>query len=70
MIIRLSLFILGCILGCKSCNNLIINLIRGAGGSRTLMAKLLSSEYVFTVHSFLAAQTAQYAKCPPYKKVT
>ena len=34
------------------------------------MAKLLSSEYVFTVHSFLAAQTAQYAKCPPYKKVT
>ena len=26
MIIRLSLFILGCILGCKSCNNLIINL--------------------------------------------
>ena len=33
MIIRLSLFILGCISGCKSCNNLIINLICGAGGS-------------------------------------
>lgn len=32
MIIRLSLFILGCISGCKSCNNLIINLICGAGG--------------------------------------
>ena len=37
MIIRLSLFILGCISGCKSCNNLIINLICGAGGSRTLV---------------------------------
>ena len=34
MIIRLSLFILGCISGCKSCNNLIINLICGAEGSR------------------------------------
>lgn len=33
MIIRLSLFILGCISGCKSCNNLIINLICGAGGT-------------------------------------
>ena len=33
MIIRLSLFILGCISGCKSCNNLIINLICGAGGN-------------------------------------
>ena len=36
MIIRLSLFILGCILGCKSRNNLIINLICGAEGSSDL----------------------------------
>ena len=35
MIIRLLLFILGCILGCKSCNNLIINLICGAEGTAT-----------------------------------
>lgn len=32
MIIRLSLFISGCILGCKYRNNLIINPICGAGG--------------------------------------
>lgn len=37
MIIRLSLYILGCVLGCKHHNNLIINLIRGAGGARTLV---------------------------------
>ena len=70
MIIKLSFPEYGCITGCDLHNSLIININRGAGGSRTLMAKLLSSEYVFTVHSFLAAQTAQYAKCPPYKKVT
>ena len=45
MIIRLSLFILGCILGCKSCNNLIINLICGAGVSRTLV--LTRKPYAF-----------------------
>lgn len=37
MIIRLSHFILGCILGCKQCNNLIISFICGAGGIRTLV---------------------------------
>lgn len=37
MIIRLSLYILGCVLGCKHHNNLIINLICGAGGARTLV---------------------------------
>lgn len=40
MIIRLSLFILGCISGCKSCNNLIINLICGAGGYDTHYAEI------------------------------
>lgn len=41
MIIRLSLFILGCISGCKSCNNLIINLICGAGGFGLLINLLV-----------------------------
>lgn len=33
MIIRLSFFISGCILGCKQYKHLIINIICGAGGS-------------------------------------
>ena len=43
MIIRLSHFILGCILGCKQCNNLIISFICGAGGSRSYRLGVLDT---------------------------
>lgn len=36
MIIRLSFFISGCILGCKQYKHLIINIICGAGGTQLL----------------------------------
>ena len=42
MIIRLSFFISGCILGCKQYKHLIINIICGAGGT---LWKILSNEY-------------------------
>ena len=40
MIIRLSFFISGCILGCKQYKHLIINIICGAGGSLRLQEGL------------------------------
>lgn len=43
MIIRLSLYILGCVLGRKHHNNLIINLICGAGGSRSYRLGVLDT---------------------------
>lgn len=51
MIIRLSLIILGCILGCKSCNNLIINLICGAGRIRNGCRQSGQWAHVRPVHS-------------------
>jgi len=43
MIIRLSFFISGCILGCKQYKHLIINIICGAGGSRSYRLGVLDT---------------------------
>ena len=44
MIIRLSFFISGCILGCKQYKHLIINIICGAGGTATgCMEKIIGT---------------------------
>ena len=60
MIIRLSLYILGCVLGCKHHNNLIINLICGAGGSIELNLKDFIKNHINLIYKHLQKSKTPY----------
>lgn len=62
MIIRLSFFISGCILGCKQYKHLIINIICGAGGSQQAIRVNASKKVLW---GWVEYTTAYYWKYTP-----